>query len=108
MDRNGYLVNSDGKYLVGVTAGPDIVLEAGDTGILPADAPVAAVTEGANLFDEEGNLAPEDGEVGPIRVPQTAQSMSISQDGTVTYVDLNGDLQWAGQLVLAKFSIQAD
>lgn len=104
MDRNGYLVNSDGKYLVGVTAGDEVVLEAGDTGILPADAPVAAGTDGTNLFDEEGTLTPEDGTVGPIRVPQTAQSMSVSQDGTVTYVDLNGKLQWAGQLILAKFS----
>ncbi len=36
-------------------------------------------------------------------IPTTAQSMSIGQDGTVTYVDGAGDLRYAGHLVLAKF-----
>lgn len=38
-----------------------------------------------------------------IQVPTDAQSMSIGQDGTVSYVDSTGDLQTAGKLVLAKF-----
>lgn len=40
----------------------------------------------------------------PIKIPTTAQSMSIGQDGTVNFVDASGELQWAGQLVLAKFA----
>ncbi|KGR80350.1 flagellar hook-basal body complex protein [Ureibacillus manganicus] len=39
----------------------------------------------------------------PIRIPTTAQSMSVGQDGTINFVDANGILQWAGQLQLAKF-----
>ncbi|MFJ7950531.1 flagellar basal body rod protein FlgG [Lysinibacillus sp. NPDC096418] len=104
MDKNGYLVNADGKYLVGVSAGEDIVIGKDDTGVHPEDdAPIASGEEGANLFDEDGVLAPEDGEVGPIRIPTTAKEMQIGQDGTVTYTDLNGQLQWAGQLIMAKF-----
>jgi len=66
MDNAGYLVNSDGKFLVG-------------------NSTVAPVGQ------------------KPIQIPTTAQSMSIGQDGTVTYVDAAGALQTAGQLVLAKF-----
>ncbi|MGE6514380.1 flagellar hook-basal body complex protein [Lysinibacillus sphaericus] len=103
MDNNGYLVNADGKYLVGVTAGDELVFETDDTGILPADAPNASGDDGANLFDDDGVLTPEDGTLGPIRIPTTAKDITIGQDGTVTYVDLNGDSQWAGQLIMAKF-----
>ena len=39
----------------------------------------------------------------PIIIPTTAQSMSVGQDGTVSFVDQHGTLQWAGQLQLAKF-----
>ncbi|WP_186671237.1 flagellar basal body rod protein FlgG [Sporosarcina sp. BP05] len=66
MDNAGYLVNSDGKFLVG------------NSTVAPAG-------------------------LKPIQIPTTAQSMSIGQDGTVTYVDAAGALQTAGQLVLAKF-----
>ena len=38
-----------------------------------------------------------------IQIPTTAQSMSIGQDGAVTFVDEAGDLRYAGHLVLAKF-----
>lgn len=43
------------------------------------------------------------GEYRPIKIPTDAQSMNIGQDGTVTFVDKEGTLRWAGQLVLAKF-----
>lgn len=39
----------------------------------------------------------------PIVIPTTAQSMSIGQDGTINFVDEYGNLQWAGQIQLAKF-----
>jgi len=103
MDSNGYLVNADGKYLVGVSAGDEIVMEADDDGINPDEAPVASGDEGANLFDDDGVLTPDDGTVGPIRIPTTAKEISIGANGTIEYVDLNGNRQWAGQLIMAKF-----
>ncbi|PJO42698.1 flagellar basal body rod protein FlgG [Lysinibacillus xylanilyticus] len=103
MDNNGYLVNADGKYLVGVSAGDEIVTEKDDTGIAPEDAPKTSGDEGANLFDDDGVLTPAEGTVGPIRIPTTAKEVNIGADGTITYTDLNGKLQWAGQLVMAKF-----
>ncbi|WP_339175555.1 flagellar basal body rod protein FlgG [Solibacillus sp. FSL R5-0691] len=103
MDRNGYLVNGDGKYLVGVRADNYSVDEAGDEGILFDDRYNASGEEGANL-DVDGVITPEDGELGTIRIPTTAQSMSIGQDGSVSYVDYKGDLMYAGQLLMAKFA----
>lgn len=38
-----------------------------------------------------------------INIPTTAQSMSISKNGTITYIDVAGALQTAGQIVMAKF-----
>jgi len=103
MDNNGYLVNADGKYMVGISAGKDIVIEKDDTGILAADGKKASGDKGENLFDDTGELKPAEGTVGPIRIPPTAKEVSISQDGTITYSDLNGTLQWGGQLIMAKF-----
>ena len=104
MDRNGYVVNGDGKYLVGVQAGEYSVVD-GDEGVLfdGDDVPNVSGDEAANLFDDEGVLTPGEGELGPIRIPTTAQSMNISQDGKISYVDYKGDLMYAGQLILTKF-----
>ncbi|KXH79986.1 flagellar basal body rod protein FlgG [Sporosarcina sp. HYO08] len=77
MDQDGYLVNSDGKYLVGY----------------------AAEISGGNYAIPTTNPKEK-----PILIPITAQSMSIGQDGMVTFVDDKGELQTAGQLLLAKFS----
>lgn len=66
MDSKGFVVNGDGKYLVG-TSGTTTAVGA------------------------------------PIKIPTTAQSMSIGQDGSVTYVDAAGALQTAGQIMLVKF-----
>jgi len=60
LDSNGFLVNGDGKYLVGTGA-------------------------------------------APINIPTTAQSMSVGQDGSISFVDAAGVLQNAGQLQLVKF-----
>lgn len=38
-----------------------------------------------------------------IRIPKTAQSISIGADGTVSYVNASGQLQTAGTIQLAKF-----
>lgn len=41
---------------------------------------------------------------GPISLPENAQSFSVQKDGTVNFVDENGNPQVAGQIVLANFS----
>lgn len=52
--------------------------------------------------DEDGN--PIEGPTGPLEIPLTAQSFSISDDGSINYVDENGDPQVAGFIALANFS----
>lgn len=108
MDSDGYLVNGDGKFLVGegISWGGDP--EDVDTDYPNADA-VASTPDQPNL-DSDGDgvpdLFPSDagGAYTPIRIPKNAQSMSVGQDGTVTFVDAAGTLKWAGQLTMAKFS----
>lgn len=105
MDRYGYLINGDGKYAVGVAnailyatpAGPD-----DEAAASAADADKAAIELGVEDLYEEGAWIEGDG-VNPIRIPTNAQSMSVSQDGSVFYVDVNGNLQFGGQLLMAKF-----
>ena len=116
MDGNGYLINSDGKFVVGAAvSGWD-----GDPANVATDYPnakdvVANPAAIGNLVDPDVDDFSDDivpvtaagtGTLGytPIRIPKNAQSMSIAQDGTVTFVDAGGTLKWAGQLVMAKFS----
>lgn len=113
MDGNGYLINSDGKFVVGAAvSGWD-----GDPANVATDYPNASdvaadpaatgnlVNPAADGFSDD--TVPVTGaanvEYTPIRIPTNAQSMSIAQDGTVTFVDAGGTLKWAGQLVIAKF-----
>ncbi|PWU68866.1 flagellar basal body rod protein FlgG [Gracilibacillus dipsosauri] len=49
--------------------------------------------------DENGNVVSS-----KIQIPKNAESLSFQSDGTVTYVDENGQTQEAGQIMLAKFS----
>lgn len=88
MDANGYLVNSEGKYLVGIA-------NANDPGGFDADKVQGDVGLGVNydIADLEN----------PIQIPTTAKSIAIGQDGTVSYVDAEGELQYAGTLLIAKF-----
>ena len=101
MDRNGFLVNGDGKYLVGV---PNDVLygEVIPDAVSEADGHKSAVAEDLGVDDlyDGGEI---DADIRPIKIPTNAQSMSVGQDGAVYYVDVNGKLQFAGQLLLAKF-----
>ena len=105
MDRYGYVVNGDGKYLVGVAnenlyatpAGPDDEPEPSN-----ADADKLEMDLGTDDLNAEGDWLATEG-LAPMRIPTNAQSMSIGQDGSVTYVDVNGELQFAGQLLMAKF-----
>lgn len=105
MDRNGYLVNADGKYLVGVRAEEYSVDADGDDGVLLDDRPNVAGEDGLNLYNpDDATLNPEEGEIGTIRIPTTAQSINVGKDGTVSYVDYKGDLMYAGTLILGKFA----
>ncbi|WP_394187379.1 flagellar basal body rod protein FlgG [Paenisporosarcina quisquiliarum] len=72
MDSRGFIVNGDGKYLVGTT---------------PSAADPTIPSNPAK----------------PIKIPTDAQSMSIGQDGSVTFVDVGGNLRTAGQIMLVKF-----
>ena len=75
LDDDGALVNNNGKYVVG---------QPYDT---PANGNNTAMTQ-----------------AGIITIPEDAQSFSIQTDGTINYVDQNGENQTAGQLRLANFS----
>ncbi|ARK30993.1 flagellar basal body rod protein FlgG [Halalkalibacter krulwichiae] len=79
LDQEGYIVNSDGLYLMGVRPNGDASFQSVDD----FDA-----TEGA---------------LGRIRIPADAQSFSVGADGKVMFIN-NGGLQVAGQIGLAKFS----
>lgn len=78
LDTNGDIVNADGMYLQGYSLN-------GATGAILTDADT-----GARLF-------------GKINIPTDAQSYSISDKGEVQYVDANGNLTYAGQVIIAKF-----
>ena len=99
MDRNGFLVNGDGKYLVGV---PNETLygEVDPDAISNADTDKNDLDLGVEDLFADGNI---DADVSPIKIPTNEQSMSIGQDGPVYYVDVNGKVQFAGQLLMAKF-----
>ena len=105
MDRNGFVVNGDGKYIVGIPNPEDLYGEVDEAALSNADADkaiAAGIVGTEDLYDFENGLA-DLAEMGPIKIPTNAQSMSISQDGSVYYVDVNGKLQFAGQALLAKF-----
>lgn len=183
LDKNGYLVNMDGKYLVGYEAttyltgasdqflDADGVAKANPTNRLTVNegkiyngtTPVVITLSGANppsgelqinlstnelyfvdangkqytlvngtqVKDESNNILTINTVTGlagtgttslnnlinnfqgytseltgykPIRIPTTAQSMSIGQDGIINFVDKNGALMVAGKIQLAKFS----
>ena len=110
MDSEGFLVNSNGDYVVGW-----MTEDAGDVG-LPEGivSPDGAVVGHAPLQGDgaaaltdikwnEEELQTADMAGGRIWIPTDAQSMSIGEDGTVTYVDADGVLNFAGQLMVAKF-----
>lgn len=102
MDENGYIVNSEGKYLVGVRADDYSVDANNDNGVVLDDKPDVSGTDGENLM-VDGVLEPNEGEIGTIRIPTTAQSFSIGNDGSITYIDFNGQPKFAGQIIMSKF-----
>ncbi|MEK5146575.1 MULTISPECIES: flagellar hook-basal body complex protein [Psychrobacillus] len=109
MDNNGYLVDGNGKYIIGFAAtGWDGTSATVDASYPDADSVVSAGAVDNLDSDADGipDIALTTGgtpDYSPIRIPTNAQSMGVGQDGTVTFVDADGQLKWAGQLVLAKF-----
>ena len=102
MDKYGYVVNGDGKYLVGV-GNPTLYATVDPDAESLADAEREGLAQGVDNLYADGQITPLAGDMGPLRIPTNAQSMSITQDGSVYYVDVNGKLQFAGQALLAKF-----
>jgi flagellar hook protein FlgE len=100
MDRNGFLVNGDGKYVVGYP-NPALYGEVDEDATSNADGDKLDV--GTDNLYVDGAISDDAGAVAPIKIPTNAQSMSIGQDGSVYYVDVNGKLQFGGQLLMAKF-----
>jgi flagellar hook protein FlgE len=102
MDRNGFLVNGDGKYVVGYP-NPNLYGEVDEDATSMSDTDKGDLDVGTDNLYVDGAISEDAGTVAPIKIPTNAQSMSISQDGSVYYVDVNGKLQFAGQLLMAKF-----
>ena len=100
MDRNGYLVNGDGKYLVGVSNATLYGADSeGSNFEEDKDTGIGGIAEGTSITEEWDLTA-----MNPIAIPTSAESMSIGQDGTISYVDANGFLQYAGTIYMAKFA----
>jgi flagellar hook protein FlgE len=79
LDDKGYLVTSDGFYLIG-KAGEKPEDENGEWGEDVSESP------------------------GLIQVPLTAKSFNIGPDGKVSFVDAEGNLKMAGQILVANFA----
>ncbi len=105
LDSNGTLVDGNGNFVIGYGTATDGVV--GSEPML--DEATGLEVDGLGFAgqdpDETGFLSTiGDGTVGKIRIPTDAQSMQITEGGKVSYVDKGGTLQFAGQLVIAKFS----
>ncbi|MBO1003801.1 flagellar basal body rod protein FlgG [Pseudogracilibacillus auburnensis] len=91
--------------------GLDLAIE-GNGMFAVTDGTITYYTRAGNFyFDDDGNIVNPDGyylvDVDgniPINIPEDAQSFSITENGTVNYVDANGDPQVAGNIGLANFS----
>jgi flagellar hook protein FlgE len=107
MDEDGYLVNADGQFVVGFAAVPTTSTGTGTPSVTTYPKPDDIT--GTFEFPATGPTYTGGGtgtatvQYRPIMIPTDAQSMSISKDGAITFVDAGGTLRWAGQLVLAKF-----
>jgi flagellar hook protein FlgE len=74
MDKDGYMVTGDGLFVLG-----------------------------QKTVDDPANPGTPKTGAALIQIPTDAKSFSIGSDGTVNYVDNNGNLQVAGQVLVAKF-----
>lgn len=110
MDADGFLVNSDGKYLFGVSVNAANPTAPTYDKTAPGDYTNYTLAEDPTLNDPTNPLVTvgEDaaavGTVSMIQIPTDAQEMSVGVDGKVTFVGSDGKLYFAGQLVMAKFA----
>ncbi|MFC7061205.1 flagellar hook-basal body complex protein [Halobacillus seohaensis] len=106
LDNDGAIVNADGKYLVGESYGynqndnGDYLEENGNDVIQDDDNTNVTNEEDAMRITNPYSLQ----EPGVITIPESAQSFSIQTDGTVQFVNAQGNPQTAGQVRLANFS----
>lgn len=109
MDKEGFLVNSNGDYAIGWEAGAGDAPELPDNLVSQESVVNHAALQGddatplTDLKWSEEELQTEGMVGGRIWIPADAQSMTIAEDGTVTYVSAEGVLNFAGQLMVAKF-----
>lgn len=110
LDSTGVLVNANGDFVIGYGSpnaatdpDPDGLVE-GELQHLVLKDPQTGATVDPAAYDSNGGLLPTVTTAGKIIIPTDAQSMGIGEDGKVTYVDATGNLMFAGQLVVAKFS----
>lgn len=101
LDKDGFLVNGDGLYVKGFAAYQTISNGTVTPGPAPDD--ITGTFAFPNNTPPTFTGTPNTVTFKPIQIPTDAKSMSIGQDGSITYIDYGGELRWAGQLVLAKF-----
>lgn len=108
----GSIDNIHTQGFVQTTGGSlDLAIE-GNGMFAVTDGTTTYYTRAGNFYlDNEGNIVNSDGYYlidinnnSPINIPEEAQSFSIATDGTVNYIDENGEPQTAGQIGLAQFS----
>ncbi|MFS0751840.1 flagellar basal body rod protein FlgG [Oceanobacillus sp. 1P07AA] len=106
-----FAIEGDGMFVLveGVNA------NGGATNI-DLDNVTTAYSRAGNFFlDDNGNIVNAQGlylvgfvgdpaQESTINIPETAQSFSVQSNGTINYIDANGDTQVAGQVALASFS----
>ncbi len=91
LGNNNVSPNTDDTYLLN---GEDITITLDET--------ISASINGTTLDVNEGKINPF--VTSPINIPDTAQSFSVQTNGTVNYIDENGQTQVAGQVAIANFS----
>ncbi|RFU68865.1 flagellar basal body rod protein FlgG [Bacillus sp. V59.32b] len=96
-------ISGDGYFVVGDTAGNESYTRAGNFYL---DSTGDLVTgDGLYVLGDTQGATPTAGAAFPaiINIPTTATDMSISKNGTITFMD-GGILRTAGQIQLAKFA----
>ncbi|NMO77351.1 MULTISPECIES: flagellar basal body rod protein FlgG [Niallia] len=103
-------ISGEGYFVVEDSAGSSFFTRSGnfyldgDRNIVSSNGMTLQVANGITGFTQAGVTRAGANAVSGTKIPDTAQSFSISADGKITYVDSNGDTQDAGQILMAKVS----
>ncbi|BAC13520.1 flagellar basal body rod protein FlgG [Oceanobacillus iheyensis] len=107
-----FAIEGDGMFVL--VEGVDADGEGGTN--IDLDNVNTAYSRAGNFYlDDNGNIVNSQGlylvgfvgdpaQESTINIPESAQSFSVQSNGTVNYIDANGDTQVAGQVALASFS----